>query len=318
MQDRQEEQWGNDLNDDRWEGQADPNGRNTVQTPQPVNYGSQRRGSRGILLPAILAAVSVTCLVVVLALTGAFDWITDGGDTSSSDDPPVQQQSMSVVVTSDEEDEAEKEEEPAKQEEESSTKKEAEPAAEQAAPATTTTQEAAPVQQESTPEVYVSRDNATILTANTEAGVNFRQYPRYASDVVGGTTGYERIYWSGSYGEGYGSDGIIHQWYYVESESGSRGYVRSDLVHEVTASDSSSTSSDYIILVANTSAGVNFRQYPRYASDVVGGTYGYEYMYWDGSYGEGYGSDGIIHQWYYVFKANGECGYVRSDLVHQI
>ena len=143
MQDRQEEQWGNDLNDDRWEGQADPNGRNTVQTPQPVNYGSQRRGSRGILLPAILAAVSVTCLVVVLALTGAFDWITDGGDTSSSDDPPVQQQSMSVVVTSDEEDEAEKEEEPAKQEEESSTKKEAEPAAEQAAPATTTTQEAA-------------------------------------------------------------------------------------------------------------------------------------------------------------------------------
>ena len=53
MQDRQEEQWGNDLNDDRWEGQADPNGRNTVQTPQPVNYGSQRRGSRGILLPAI-------------------------------------------------------------------------------------------------------------------------------------------------------------------------------------------------------------------------------------------------------------------------
>ena len=67
----------------------------------------------------------------------------------------------------------------------------------------------------------------------TEDTINMRSLSRHDSDLVGVVQRGELLRWYGKTGSGLGSDGVIHDWYYVMREDGIYGWVRSDLVSPV-------------------------------------------------------------------------------------
>lgn len=72
--------------------------------------------------------------------------------------------------------------------------------------------------------------NVVVMYTNTP-GVNLRSESKHKSDLVITLPADKTIlYYDGTLGSGYGSDGQLHNWYYVTTEEGVSGWVRSDLV----------------------------------------------------------------------------------------
>lgn len=62
--------------------------------------------------------------------------------------------------------------------------------------------------------------------------------------------------------------------------------------------------------------GVNLRTEPSHYSGLAAEVPGNAVLYFYGDTGVGEGSDGLIHDWMYVYTADGVSGWVRSDLVY--
>ena len=61
-------------------------------------------------------------------------------------------------------------------------------------------------------------------------GINIRQEPTHYSPLVAEIDSRTCMYFYGQTGQGYGSDGAMHTWYYITTETGYSGWVRSDLL----------------------------------------------------------------------------------------
>ncbi len=155
----------------------------------------------------------------------------------------------------------------------------------------------------------------------TGSGVNVRTEPRHESGLVTTIDEGVTMYFHGLAGEGYGSDGLLHDWYYIEVPWAS-GWVRSDLVYEASGSRSNATAQapeppnpSYETLYSATGSGVNLRSESRHESGLVATADEGVPLKFYGEVGRGYGSDGLMHDWYHVEMGNGTWGWVRSDLV---
>lgn len=63
--------------------------------------------------------------------------------------------------------------------------------------------------------------------------LNIRSLPQHDSELVDTVEDADEIlYYSGMTGQGFGSDGVMHDWYKITTEDGTSGWVRSDLVWE--------------------------------------------------------------------------------------
>lgn len=61
--------------------------------------------------------------------------------------------------------------------------------------------------------------------------LNIRSLPQHDSNLVGTVQNSDEIlHYNGTTGKGLGSDGVMHDWYQITTESGVTGWVRSDLV----------------------------------------------------------------------------------------
>lgn len=67
------------------------------------------------------------------------------------------------------------------------------------------------------------------LVQNDPTGMNLRAQSTYNSDLAGTVYGSTRLNPTGATGQGLGSDGKMHDWYKVTTET-ITGWVRSDLV----------------------------------------------------------------------------------------
>ena len=171
-----------------------------------------------------------------------------------------------------------------------------------------------------------------LLTINNE--VNIRSEPTYYSNLVftfdpvphGNSSG---LVFKGQIAEGYGSDNIMHTWYYVGAASNSEhdGWARSDLVR-LPAYDNGpwhiyydgDKSSRKICVLHDPQGGLNVRSEPKHESGLVDTIYGGTILYFYDEVDQGYGSDGILHDWVRVEWAvpgstEEKAGWVRSDLV---
>lgn len=83
-------------------------------------------------------------------------------------------------------------------------------------------------------ELLTQLDNSStkqILRKNVDGTLNIRSQPRHDSELVGTVyTQDEPLAFYGEIGTGYGSDGIIHEWYKITTSDGITGWVRSDLI----------------------------------------------------------------------------------------
>ena len=164
--------------------------------------------------------------------------------------------------------------------------------------------------------------------------VNIRSEPTYESDLLatfdpvphGSSSG---LIFKGQTAEGYGSDDILHTWYLVGTTKGGEtvGWVRSDLVR-LPAYDNGPWHIYYdgnpsglkVCVLHDPQGGLNVRSESKYESGLVDTIYGGTKLYFYDEIGQGYGSDGILHDWYRVEWAvpgttEEKAGWVRSDLV---
>ena len=164
--------------------------------------------------------------------------------------------------------------------------------------------------------------------------VNIRREPTHYSDLVftfdpaphGNSS---ELIFKGKVAEGYGSDNVLHTWYFVGAVSDSKhdGWARSDLVR-LPAYDNGpwhiyidgSESSRKICVLHDPQGGLNVRSEPKHESELVDTVYGGTKLYYYDETGQGYGSDGLLHEWYRVEWAvpgssEEKAGWVRSDLV---
>lgn len=158
--------------------------------------------------------------------------------------------------------------------------------------------------------------DASALIKFTDDGVNIRSKPQHNSDLVCTVTScYTKMYPLGGVENGLGSDGQTYQWIQVavERDQNRIGWVRADLT------DASIADAGYSVYVKDTSGNLNVRSLPQHDSDlVVSVVHADTFLYWDGVTDMGYGSDGVLHEWYHVQVSEIETGWVRSDLVKQI
>ena len=76
-----------------------------------------------------------------------------------------------------------------------------------------------------------SKDYVCIFVKNTDNTLNLRSLSKHESELVGKVESENMLmYYYGESGEGYGSDGIMHDWYKVYMDNNLQGWVRSDLV----------------------------------------------------------------------------------------
>ena len=168
----------------------------------------------------------------------------------------------------------------------------------------------------------------------TENEVNVRAEPRHDSALVFtyNPAPHQKssgLVFKGHTANGYGSDNILHEWYFVGAASDSEhdGWVRSDLVRRPTSYNGpwhiyfdGNYSSRRICVLLDPQRGLNVRSNPKHGSDLVDTVYGGTKLYYYGETGKGYGSDGVQHEWYRVeWEVSGtaeeKAGWVRSDLV---
>ena len=88
-------------------------------------------------------------------------------------------------------------------------------------------------------------------------------------------------------------------------------------IEENTTVESSDTSDTCKIYVPNVEA-LNIRSNPEHNSNLVKTVHSNEKMMFYGEIGQGYGSDGQLHDWYKIYLYSGETGWVRSDLIYTV
>lgn len=137
------------------------------------------------------------------------------------------------------------------------------------------------------------------------------------------------LVYKGRSANGFGSDNILHEWYFVGAASDSEhdGWVRSDLVRRPASYNGpwhiyfdGNDSSRRICVLNDPQGGLNVRSRPKHDSELVERLFGGTKLYYYGETNKGYGSDGIMHDWYRVeWQVSGtteeKAGWVRSDLV---
>ena len=104
----------------------------------------------------------------------------------------------------------------------------------------------------------------------------------------------------------------MYEWYKLTTESGITGWIRKDLV--IMESDAY-----YVRCFRKGVEGtLNIRSNPQYESELVGTVEDEnEMLYFNGEVGQGFGSDGIMHEWYKIMTETGKIGWVRNDLVRE-
>ena len=173
---------------------------------------------------------------------------------------------------------------------------------------------------------------ADLLPTGNE--VNIRSDPRHDSALLltfdpvphGNSSG---LIFKGQTAEGYGSDNLLHTWYLIETTKDVKvvGWVRSDLVR-LPAYDNGprhiyydgNESSLKVCVLHDPQGGLNVRSESKHESVLVDTIYGGTKLYFYDEIGQGYGSDGLMHDWYRVEWAvpgttEEKAGWVRSDLV---
>ena len=164
--------------------------------------------------------------------------------------------------------------------------------------------------------------------------VNIRSEPTHDSNLLltfdpvphGSSSG---LIFKGQTAEGYGSDDILHTWYLVGTTKGGEvvGWVRSDLVR-LPAYDNGPWHIYYdgrensvkVCVPLDPQGGLNVRRESKYESELVDTVYAGTRLFFYDEIGQGYGSDGLLHDWYRVEWAvpgttEERAGWVRSDLV---
>ena len=168
-------------------------------------------------------------------------------------------------------------------------------------------------------ELLSQLDNSStkqILRKNVDGTLNVRSQPQHDSELVGTIdSSSELLYYEGMTVEGVGSDGNTHNWHRITTSSGLAGWVRADYVASDTGSIQMSDQSLHYYRKGVDGA-LNIRSQPRHDSELVGTVYTQdEPLVFYGEIGTGYGSDGIIHEWYKITTSDGITGWVRSDLI---
>ncbi|MCF0230033.1 MAG: hypothetical protein HUJ76_10135, partial [Parasporobacterium sp.] len=128
--------------------------------------------------------------------------------------------------------------------------------------------------------------------------INVRAFPQHLSPLAGTVSYYEKMYFYGETGTGFGSDGAWHYWYRITSESGVSGWVREDLVCFTQQNAYSSQSS--VLYVNPINDNINVRSMPAHNSSLMGTVSVYEKMHFYGETATGYGSDSKLHYWYRI------------------
>ena len=153
--------------------------------------------------------------------------------------------------------------------------------------------------------------STTFYSVNGE--LNLRSQPDHKSALVTTIYGGTPMYYTGQTGQGYGSDNLLHTWYYVRLSSGITGWVRSDLVY-ASGSGSIPYGTD-TTMYFSAGGDINLRAQSSYYSALVTTVSDNTPLFYTGRQGQGYGSDGYMHTWYYVSLDSGLTGWVRSDLI---
>lgn len=144
----------------------------------------------------------------------------------------------------------------------------------------------------------------TLYILNPNDGLTLRDQPDYfAGGKIFEIHGTTPLTYLGQSQPGYGSDSAIHDWYMVQI-SDVYGWVRSDLITQV----------DGGYYVASDPTGMNMRSSSNINSPIAGTLYGGDRIELTGTTGQGLGSDGVIHTWYYVRLVDTLTGWVRGDL----
>lgn len=168
------------------------------------------------------------------------------------------------------------------------------------------------------PEVKDEEENSSSLKLQKAVSgtLNIRSIPDHEGQLVGTVTNdQEVLLFNGKFEHGYGSDGAIHDWCYITTESGISGWVREDLV----TADGKSVKSAMGILQyyrKEVEGTLNIRSEPKHDSELVGTVESqYEPLKFYGEIGTGMGSDGQMHEWYKITTEEGVTGWVRSDYI---
>lgn len=74
---------------------------------------------------------------------------------------------------------------------------------------------------------------ARMFVKNVDSNLNLRFLPQHESALAAKITDNSVMYFYGEVQKGYGSDGVLHDWYYVTTSQNVRGWARSDLVKEI-------------------------------------------------------------------------------------
>ncbi len=146
--------------------------------------------------------------------------------------------------------------------------------------------------------------------------LNIRSLPDHEGQLVGTVTDdQEVLLFDGKMDYGFGSDGAIHDWCYITTESGISGWVREDLV----TVDGKSVKAAMGMLQyyrSGVEGTLNIRSEPKHESELVGTVESqYEALAFYGEIGTGLGSDGQMHEWYKITTEEGITGWVRSDYI---
>ena len=168
----------------------------------------------------------------------------------------------------------------------------------------------------------------------TKNEVNVRAEPRHDSALVYtyNPAPYQKssgLVFKARSAYGYGSANVLHQWYFVGAASDSKhdGWVRADLVRRPASYNGpchiyfdGNDSSRRICVLNDPQKGMNVRSKPDHESELVDTIFGGTKLYFYDEISQGYGSDGIMHDWYRVeWQVSGtteeKAGWVRSDLV---
>ncbi len=155
------------------------------------------------------------------------------------------------------------------------------------------------------------------LRKTVSGSLNIRRLPKHDSELAGTIENdNEILYYDGLTGQGEGSDGVIHEWFKVRTESGVTGWVRGDLVITEDIIQSADSSLRYMSKIVEGT--LNIRSLPQHDSELVGTVEERnERLAYYGEIGTGLGSDGLMHEWYRITTEDGVTGWVRSDLVEE-
>lgn len=142
-----------------------------------------------------------------------------------------------------------------------------------------------------------------VLIKNVDSGLNVRSQPTHNSELVCTINDKTNLLYYGEWAYGLGSDNKTHIWCKVYNIS-TPGWVRSDYVMRLE-----------LYYHKNTSSSLNLRAMPQHNSNLVISVSDNRPLYFYGEVKQGYGSDGVIHDWYKVYLGDGITGWARSDLL---